>query len=115
MFKELVIDLSTSGRAQALHMDDFSLSFLGEMSITRASEIVFNKGTQTWSISIPNKSGVFIEVLFKFSGYAVARGFEVSWLQACRKKGCSPLSVFGGIEAKKLAFELLSPQGKRKE
>ena len=40
--KELVIDITAQGEAQAMHFDEFPLGYLGPMKITRASEIKFN-------------------------------------------------------------------------
>ncbi len=99
---ELVIDVSIDGRVQALHMDEFPLSFLGKMHVTRASEIKYNSNTQRWDIGIPHGS-VFVKTVGGFCGYDLARKFEVAWLQECRKQGCSPLSEEGYTAARGVA------------
>ena len=99
--KELIIDIDNTGKVESLHMDEFSLGFLGKMEITRASEIKFNEKSQDWDIYIPFKSKLY-KIIGGFEGYDVARDFEVRWLQECRKRGIHPMDYF----AKKIAAVL---------
>lgn len=109
---EMLIDFRPAGQVEGLHFDAFPLGFLGNMTITRASEILFNEPGQDWYIQIPG-AGCPLEPDFQavypdsihtvaFSGYDSARKFEVSWLQACRTAGVRPISREGFALARKL-------------
>lgn len=101
MSKEIVLDISTSGRTEGLHFDEFPLQFLGELSISRASEIFFNSGKQNWGVILPGHKEA-LPVARDFTGYDRAREFEVTWLQSCRKGDVLPDS----IEGRKLALKV---------
>ena len=95
--KSLVIDISPCGVAQALHMDFFNLGFLGKAKVERASEIHFDEGTQLWDIILPGHTLPLCYAVVGFEGYDKARGFEVIWLQNCRRLQINPYS-FDSIE-----------------
>lgn len=101
MAKEIVIDCKANGTVESMHFDEFDLKFLGRKSVKRASEIMHNPETDLWDIEIP-ESGVHPQSSRGFTGYDIARRFEVEWLQACRKAGCSPLSDLGRVIADRL-------------
>lgn len=89
--KELVIDFSESGEAQAMHMDEFDLGFLGDKVVERATEIKFDAATQTWGLYLPAEGGwAAVETGMGFSSYEVARLHEVAWLNTCRALGIEP-------------------------
>ena len=85
----IVIDITDTGVVQAMHMDEFPLTFLGKASIERATEIVFDEVTQLWDIVLP-KSTKRTASLSGFTGYDEARKFEVKWIQTCRRGGVEP-------------------------
>jgi len=116
--KEIVIDFRPGEGVNALHMDEFPLSFLGKMEITRASTIDFNPQTQRFDITLkdatryelgmascpPFRYGVYdgrhyvghypLEAA-GFAGYDEARTYEVAWIQECAKRGVDPLDPEG--------------------
>lgn len=89
MLKEIVIDLSAGGQAQALHMDEFPLGFLGKMRMERASNLVFNESTQLWDVVLPQATTARAS---GFRSYELARDFEVEFLQTCRTLRVDPAS-----------------------
>lgn len=91
--RELIIDISSSGACQSLHMDDFDLEFLGNKKITRASEIVFNNDTQLWDVFLPEQG--FNISTRGFKSYENAKDFEIAWLQQCRKLQIDPYTAEG--------------------
>lgn len=94
--KSLVIDFTASGKVKSLHFDSFPLSFLGDMEIERATEIVFCANEQKWGIVIPYTS--YCGNYMAQSGlpsYEKARELEVAWLNECRKEQCKPCSTEG--------------------
>ena len=100
--EEIVIDINPVGKTEAMHFDDFDLEFLGAKHISRASEIFHNEGTQKWDIILPGTIAPVCEAVQGFKGYDVARNFEVSWLQACRKSRVQPTDEDGISIAKNL-------------
>jgi len=103
--KELVIDISADGKAEAMHFDEFDLGFLGKKKISRASEIFYNEDSELWDIILPGEDHPSTIWSMGFKGYDEARNFEVSWLQECRKQRVDPRSE-GGI---KIAREIRKP------
>jgi hypothetical protein len=109
MHNEIVIDISGEGRVSALHMDEFPLSFLGKMQVSRASSIEFDEESQTFYVVVSERrsdwqrnwirSGgapLVPDAAKGFTGYDEARLFEVDWLQKCAlEEGCDPLSING--------------------
>jgi hypothetical protein len=105
--KEIVIDIDSMGGVKALHMDEFPLSFLGRMKIGRASTIDFNPETQKFDINLKFATDRYVvtqresycppmpEAALGFTGYDEARGYEVAWIQGCRKLGIDPLDREG--------------------
>lgn len=103
MAQDIVINFDATGRVEGMHRDEFSLDFLGHQRITRASEIKFNEATQLWDIYFPFANGWHtIAPACGFSGYNVARDFEVALLNACRLEGIDPLSYAGEALATQL-------------
>ena len=97
----MVISFGGSGLVEAMHRDEFNLSFLGKRTIKRASEIIFNDDTSRWDIFIDDGSGEFSVTsasLTGFRGYDDARRYEVSWLDNCRLQGVDPASDDGLYE-----------------
>lgn len=101
-----VIDFKPDGSVEAMHNDKFDLSFLGKQSIQRATEIVFNELTQSWSIRVPNQFRWFTPILnpnglgvfeasIGFSTYEEARSAEVEWLNECRLQDIDPVCTAG--------------------
>ena len=101
MSDEIIIDISTSGKTTGLHMDEFPLGFLGDLSIGRASEIFFNKDKQNWEVILPEDTHA-VEPAKGFTSYNGARKFEVDWLQACMKANVQPSGQKGIEIAKEL-------------
>ena len=101
---ELVIDIGAQGKVEALHFDEFDLGFLGEKKISRASEIHFNEDTQLWDIILPGLSKPNTMAVQGFKSYNIARGFEVEWLQGCRKAQVSAYDRPGCCIAHDLRF-----------
>lgn len=97
MSTAIVIDFTPEGSAQAMHKDGFSLDFLGDRTITRASEIQFNEKTQLWDIWLYRVNGNpwLGANASNFSGYDTARKVEVKWLEDCRLEGVDPMSERG--------------------
>lgn len=104
--KELILDFRPDGSVQGLHDDSFSLSFLGSMEISRASEIAFNRATQKWDVVIPGQELPFQECT-QFTSYEEARQFEVRWLQSCRVHGYDPVSADGRFAALRTRYDQL--------
>ena len=92
-----VIDFSPDGQVQAMHRDGFDLGFLGERSITRASDIKFNETTQSWDIWLMAKgrNEWLSSNAQGFAGYDIARKVEVRWLDESRLEGVPPSSSRG--------------------
>lgn len=103
MGKELVVDFSDSGAVQAMHMDGFDLSFLGDKQVERASEITFDSITQLWDIYSPppgqesqDQNGwVTTRAACGYSSYEIARDVEVDWFNRARCLSVHPLSDAG--------------------
>ena len=93
--KEIVIDMKADGKVEGMHFDEFDLGFLGNKHVSRASEIFYNEETQMWDIILPGHDHAMGASAAGFSGYDVARKFEVLWLQECRKRQLSPATSEG--------------------
>jgi len=91
----MVFDFDSNGSVEGLHHEQFPLGFLGEMDVQRASEIMFNKNTQSWDVILPNDQAPVDESASGFSSYDVAREFEAKWLTVCRIEDYNPRSVAG--------------------
>lgn len=94
---EHVIEFFPSGEVEAMHNDEFPLSFLGRQSIERATEIAFDPAKQAWAICLPNVLHGYLVVDGGegFLTYEGARKVEVVWLNQCRMEGVSPDSPDG--------------------
>lgn len=94
---ELAIDFSPDGGVEALYNDNFQLSFLGEQSIQRATEIAFDPKAQAWAICLPHVLHGYLVVDGGegFTTYEGARQVEVAWFNACRIEGVAPNSPDG--------------------
>lgn len=90
----LVITFDESGGAESLHIDQFSLAFLGKMHITRATDIKFEDATQDWTIYLLDAQGENPALAWKgckgLPSYDVARTVEVAWLNLCRINEVDP-------------------------
>lgn len=93
----MVIDFDEAGVAQAMHNDALPLGFLGEMEITRASDIEFRQETQLWDIWLLEKGTVpkLATSARGFASYDEARKAEVYWLSQSRLGGVHPTSPEG--------------------
>lgn len=119
MKKEIVIDIAPDGKTSALHMDEFPLTFLGQMEIRRASSIEFHQASQSFHVAVDPSRSVLQKARLAafpdspyippeaagFDGYDEARAFEVDWLQECAKIGIDPLSPPGVRIAARLRVE----------
>lgn len=93
---EMVYDFAIDGRVEGMHTDKFSLAFLGQQSISRASDIVFNHATQLWDIHVLYLAPAPpIEACSGFESYEVAREFEVRWFNTARRLEVLPMSSWG--------------------
>ena len=114
-----VIDFKLDGEVQAMHNDKFDLSFLGNQSIERASELKFNEETQTWGIWLHrgdhhwsfNSGGITrfnppVEGADGFATYDGSRQVEVAWLNSCRRDGVEPTSDQGLAHLRRIREEL---------
>lgn len=100
---QIIVDFSPAGTAEGLHHDRFDLGFLGHKTITRASEIEFDEQSQSFYVRLPGQAVDAVSAACRgFSGYDVARQFEVAWLNACRQAGVDPLSLQGDALAMKV-------------
>ena len=96
--KELVINFAPTGEVNALHMDKFDLGFLGKKTLGRASTIEFDEEDQSFFVLPDGETEPFVPAT-RFSGYDVARSFEIDWLQECMKAECTPHSRQGKLIA----------------
>ena len=101
MNKALVIDIDSVGRASALHMDEFDLGILGDKKIRRASSIEFCEQAQSFQVILDGDDAA-LDCATQFSGYDVARRFEVRWLQQCAVQRIDPRSPEGRTTAQAL-------------
>lgn len=100
--EELVIEVSSSGRVEAMYSDKLNLGFLGAQKVVRQSDIVFDEGTQTWGIwYLPERETN--RQLQGFDTYEAARLMEVAWLNTCRLWGVAPMGEEGVAIAGRLA------------
>jgi len=92
---EHVISISPHGQVKAMHNDNFSMGFLGSQSINRASEIVWEEMSQSWSIRfvIDGELAGAQLVHSGFAGYDEARAFEVQVMNESMKLQASPISA----------------------
>lgn len=96
----LVVNFSPEGGVSAMYNDKMDLSFLGKRKVERASEILFDEDTGTWSIHVTpagacgGEHGV-TPCATGFDGYEQARRVEVAWFNAARMAGVPPLSPEG--------------------
>lgn len=89
---EHVVSIGPAGTVKAMHTDKFSLGFLGNQVIVRASDICWDEKTQSWGIHF-NIDGAFVyplPVYQGFAGYEDAREFEVAVMQECIKDELAP-------------------------
>jgi hypothetical protein len=77
------------------------------MKVKRASEILFNEGTQSWDAHIFGE-GDDVLIVEDFPGYDIARHFEVKFVQTCRKVRQYPLGAFCAFIAKSMRAEIIS-------
>lgn len=78
-----VIDFAPNGTVSSLHQDAFSLGFLGNQHIERATDITFNEATQKWNIRVLGPREWSASYLSGFDEYDEARRFEVAWINIC--------------------------------
>ncbi len=98
---ELVLDISTVGGVESMHMDAFDLSFLGRKKVVRQTDILHNPDTDKWDIHyLEGGTSWTRSELHGFDTYEAARSFEVAWLNACRLSGASPSSDKGEAYAR---------------
>ena len=98
--KALVVSFLPTGQVESLHNDKFDLGFLGDKTIKRATEILFNEETQDWYIVLldgnqaPRQSWAGQD---GFTSYEQAREVEVAWLNLSRLNAADPGSAEGSI------------------
>lgn len=95
---ELVLSISEEGKVESMYSDEFRLSFLGQETIRRQTDIVFDG---TWSlVYLDAEEGRHpIPEAGSFDTYEEARRFEVLWLNDCRAKGYDPIGDKGRVDA----------------
>lgn len=98
MPNEIVITIPPSGKATALHMDEFPLTILGDIKLGRASTIEHDEADQSFFV-LPTGKTEPVAIATGFSGYDIARDFEVKWLQACMVAQADPHSPEGQVLA----------------
>ncbi len=90
----MTIRIEPDGSVKAMHYDEHSLADtgLGPMRLSRASEIQFDEESQTFYVELPQLKGGVNQpgFLSGFSGYDVARGFEVMLLETCAMSNIKP-------------------------
>ena len=93
----MILDFAEDGVAESMHHDGLPLTFLGDMEVSRASEIRFNSLTQKWDIELieGGKSLGVVPASCGFYGYDIARKVEAQWLSQCRLHGAHPFSESG--------------------
>jgi len=96
----LVITFDEFGTAESLHIDQFDLGFLGSKKITRATDILFDEASQSWTIYLLTEGK---DPTLPWKGckglptYEVARSVEVAWLNLCRVNDADPKSDTGHV------------------
>lgn len=79
-----------------MHNDHFSLGFLGDQRIERASDIRFNNATQDWDIWF-HVDGKFVQPQLtshsRFATYEAARNHEVQVMNESLKTGALPTTI----------------------
>lgn len=86
----LVIDFLDDGCVEAMHVTQFDLGFLGNKSVKRATEILFDENTQKWYLSLCTDAGPHPLPKYQWLDYDTARDAEVVWLNSCRRGGIDP-------------------------
>lgn len=97
--KSLVLTFDASGEVEGLHMDKFDLGFLGDKTVRRATEIVFDETGQKWDIIVCLPNGRPAPFAHSgqsgFATYEQARDVEVAWLNLCRVQDVEWSSIQG--------------------
>ncbi len=93
---DLVIDFAPTGHVESMYSDEFSLGFLGPQKVRRASHILFDEDTQSWSIALVSKDGTSKLLQCGFATYEGARRYEVDYLNRCRIDGGDPMEGCAG-------------------
>jgi len=107
--KEIVVSFEPTGHVHGLHHDSFDLGFLGNKKIARASTIEFDEEQQSFYVLVDGEDSP-PAVATGFSGYDVARDFEVRWLQECMLARVHPHSTKGLELAKNTRSEHFSDE-----
>ena len=93
---EHVIVIGPSGVVKSMHNDKFSMGFLGNQTIERASDIRFDSETQAWGIWF-NVDGEFVQPARPshsgFNSYESARDHEVQVMNESLKTGLCPTEI----------------------
>lgn len=97
----LVITFDEQGGAESLHIDQFDLGFLGKKQIVRATDIMHDGESDTWTIYLLDAEGQNPRLAWAgCSGmptYETARNVEVAWLNLCRANDADPRSDEGHV------------------
>lgn len=95
-----VINFSTEGVVRSMHNDRFSLGFLGDQAITRASDIRWSVEDQSWGIWFAvKKEGHEPEFIYPyrtyrgFDSYDAAREFEVQVMNEAMLRRLPPTNL----------------------
>lgn len=99
----MVVSFGPDGVVSAMHRETvLELGFLGNQDIRRATDIRFDRDTQSWGIwpADPDPgSDAFLpppcDAAKGFATYEGARDIEVQWLERCRLFDQEPLSESG--------------------
>lgn len=93
---EHVIVISPEGAVKSMHNDRFSLGFLGNQTIERASDIRFDEATQKWGIWFHVKGQYVPPQLpshYGFDSYETARDHEVRVMNESLKSDLCPTRI----------------------
>ena len=93
---EHVIVVGQTGCVRSMHSDKFSLGFLGNQVIERASDIRFDNATQRWGIWFHIKGDFMPPALSShkmFETYEGARNHEVRVMNESLKTGLPPTCI----------------------
>lgn len=99
---KMVFDVAPDGETVGMHFDCFPLKFLGDMTVKRASEILFDEVRQDWYIEVYGYADDCKMHINGFTGYDIAREFEVKYVQRCRELGLDPTHPSANVVLREL-------------
>lgn len=83
---EHVIDFNTDGGVESLYSNDVDIGHLGKQTMTRASHVLFNEGTQLWDVEPVGYNKADLPMQYSgFATYKDAVDFEIAIFNEARK------------------------------